>query len=347
MKRWIPFLAVALLLLAAACGRFRPTISISPTPTLLLWTPVPYPVLPSIPPTVTPTPKAGEVISPVPSPRSPSPTLSTPSPTPEGPMAGASLPPGATPTPWAPTPTWTPSSTTGAMWTPVVPIRPGPVAYAYRRDVPPTLDGRLDDWQGFGTYPIVFPTYGRHAYRGPEDVSGHFHVAWDPVYLYLAFHVMDDVLVQEAGGRYLYRGDSTEILVDADLFGDRYVRFLNHDDYQLGFSPGQPFGQAPFAWLWYPRPYERLATEVQVAVAVGEQGYDMEVAVPWGLFHLVPYPGLRVGFAASISDNDRPGTAIQQTLVSSSPYRRLTDPTTWGELVLYPCGIADSMCPRP
>ena len=41
-----------------------------------------------------------------------------------------------------------------------------------------------------------------------------------------------------------------------------------------------------------------------------------------------------VGFCLNLSDNDVPGTAQQQTLISTAPTRKWGDPTTWGTLIL-------------
>ncbi len=286
-----------------------------------LWTPIPIQPGVQIPPTVTPTLGGlGLVPSPAVVQVTPTAPQALPSPT-------FTSPPRQTPVP---------IPTSSARWTPVVPVRPGPIIYAPRVTSPPTIDGDLGEWSFMTPISISNVTYGTGAYRGPQDLSGLLYVAWDETHLYLAFQVTDDRFVQAATGRYLYRGDSTEILVDTSLFADQNVRSLSADDYQLGFSPGNPIGQNTEAWLWYPRALERKATEVRVAALPWAHGYQMEVAVPWTTLGVNPYPGLRLGFNAAISDNDSPGARVQQSLASTSPFRRLTNPTTWGELVLLP-----------
>jgi len=147
--------------------------------------------------------------------------------------SGVQIPPTVTPTPGAtftPRPRNTPVPTSSARWTPVVPVRPGPVIYAPRVLSPPTIDGDLGEWSFMTPISINNITYGTGAYRGPQDLSGLLYVAWDDTHLYLAFQVTDDQFVQQASGRYLYRGDSTEILVDTNLLGDQNARVLNLDD---------------------------------------------------------------------------------------------------------------------
>jgi len=61
--------------------------------------------------------------------------------------------------------------------------------------------------------------------------------------------------------------------------------------------------------------------------------WRLEAAIPWSVLGISPYKGMHLGFAISVSDNDNPGTQ-QESMVSNAPGRMLTDPTTWGDLVL-------------
>ncbi len=276
-----------------------------------------------IPPTVTPTPlNAGQgwMAAPThPATAQPAPVTATAPPRPQG---TATLPP-------SPAPTLPPT------FTPRLSLRPGPQLVAYQVRQPIRVDGDPADWpQDLPWYPISQVTYGLDQYTGPRDLSGRVRVAWDSDYLYIVWDVTDDVFVQTQRGEFIYQGDSTEILVDTNLAYDFYSQYLDYDDYQIGFSPGNPPGQNPETWLWYPKSLAGPVLGVRVAAQPTVTGYTLEVALPWHRLNLTPFPGLDVGFAASISDNDLPGSALQQSLASTSPFRRLTDPTTWGELLL-------------
>ncbi len=315
--------SVLLLLLILACGGF---VLGQATPTLPWMEPTTaldstYSAGLGVPPTVTPTP-AGHAAP-------PAAATAAPSPTPAGPVE--TVPPSLTPA----APTAAPTASPVPTPTPRPSLRPGPQLVAYTLRQPVLVDGDLNDWPAaLPWYDITQVTYGHANYTGPQDLSGRLRVAWDQDYLYLAWDVTDDVFVQTQRGAYLYEGDSVEILVDTNLAYDFYTRFLDFDDYQIGFSPGNPPGQGAEAWLWYPQSLAGPVLGARVAAQATDQGYAIEVALPWHRLNLVPFPGLDVGFAASISDNDLPGSALQQSLVSTSPFRHLTDPTTWGELLL-------------
>ena len=100
-------------------------------------------------------------------------------------------------------------------------------------------------------------------------------------------------------------------------------------------SPGNPNpGVDTEAYLWYPRNEAGSQNKVKIGAMSTEEGYRIEVKIPWDLFGITPDIGQHYGFAFSVSDNDRASEDIQQSMISSMATRVLTDPTTWGDLVL-------------
>ncbi|MDZ4160078.1 MAG: sugar-binding protein [Anaerolineaceae bacterium] len=249
--------------------------------------------------------------------------------------------PTATPTPTLQPPTATtvaahsatpPPTLTG--YPPPGTRRPGSLVTAQYLSRQPTLDGYWTDWDtpGFNAKQVVF---GRQQWTGEEDLAASFRIGWDETYLYLAVKVIDDVYVQNASGQDIYKGDSIEILLDTDLYGDFYVSQLNNDDAQLGISPGRSgVDGEKEAFLWYPRHRAGSRWEVEIATVGGDGLYRVEVFIPWSVLNVTPANGKRFGFALSVSDNDSITENVQQSMVSSAGGRRLTNPTTWGELIL-------------
>jgi hypothetical protein len=199
----------------------------------------------------------------------------------------------------------------------------------------PVIDGASGEW-GLPKQAINHIVFGDDRWAGAGDLSGEVMLGWDEDYLYLAVRIVDDVYSQNSTGRDIYLGDSLEILLDRDLSGDFASQALNTDDYQLGISPGNPgIGDSPSAYLWYPQDKAGRRNAVEIAAAPSSDGgYILEAAIPWSVFGINPSRGQRYGFAISLSDNDRPGREVQQSMVSSVKGRVLADPTTWGELVL-------------
>ena len=318
--RWGLVLGVALLV-GVACGLpvglKPPAPFASPTPNLTM-TAFFSPQL-GVPPTATP---AGEATTSPPQPATPPPTVT--SAVPPTPLPPTAVPPSPTPTsPPAPTP---------------LPSRPGPVVRAPLLWVAPnTIDGDLSDWRTTVTYPIANVVYGAANYSGASDLSGTFRIGWDYRALYVAVQVVDDHLVQNEHGAAIYKGDDVEIQLDTNLYGDFYVNALNADDYQIGLSPGSPPGTSPEAYLWYPPGKARSLPEVDIGVKLTSTGYVLEAAIPWTIIGFKPYPGLSMGFAISLSDDDDPTQAVQQTMLSNDPYRTLL-PTSWGTLVFFAPG---------
>jgi LCP family protein required for cell wall assembly len=198
---------------------------------------------------------------------------------------------------------------------------------------PPPIDGDLKEWTSL-PYPINEPIFGQANWHGPSDLSGAWNAAWDDLFLYLAVRVKDDVFVQTATGENLYKGDSLEVWLDIDP-GSRTQALTGHD-FQLGISPGnlaQPPAKAEM-YLWRPTEQARSVTDGHIGALLASDGYTLEVAVPWSAFHVTPFAGEGFAFTLALNDDDTPGTQEQQKQAASLKGAKLTDPTTWGILVL-------------
>lgn len=249
----------------------------------------------------------------------------------------APTPGGDTPTPLITNPTVPPATIINASATPSGPrVRPnGPTIHAARALTTIVIDGNLGEWAAL---PNIIDTavYQPVHWAGPADQSAVFALAWDDGNLYLAAHITDDVHVQTQLGELIFEGDSLEVLLDADLAGDFDTTTLSGDDFQLGLTPGENKIGGPDAYLWFPHSAAGRPANVTVAAYQDETGtgYYLEAAIPWALFNASPAAKQTYGFALSASDNDTPDTAEQQSMISTSPVRRLANPTTWGTLML-------------
>ena len=250
------------------------------------------------------------------------------------PTASATPPPltatsTATPTPL---PSATPAPTATPAWSTTSDVVANEVA------VPPTIDGVLDEWAAFSGIASAFQVFAGAGWDGTADLSAGWRLAWDQAYLYVAVDVSDDIHVQTESGDQVYRGDSVELQLDTDLAGDRDDRRLSADDYQIALSPGDFAALPPSAvrvrgsadGAQLPAP----GHSVRVAARATESGYTLEAAIPWADLGLAPFRGLVIGLALNASDNDGPGTAVQEVLISNVDTRTYANPTTWGRLTL-------------
>jgi len=240
------------------------------------------------------------------------------------------LPPPATAIPPSPTPTRVPPTNT-----PRPTVRAGSSIVATFLGTAPNINGNLNEWN-LTEYPVTSVVFGRELWDGADDLSGIVMVGWDTHNLYLGVEVVDEDYEQNTGGANLFRGDSLEVLLDANLGADFYVDYLSADDFQLGISPGSPVpDEDPEAYLWYPDTIDGPRSQVEIAAVRTNVGYTVELAIPWGVFEMTPQSGAHYGFAFSVSDNDIDGGIAQQSMISNVSTRRLFDPTTWGDLLLY------------
>lgn len=203
-------------------------------------------------------------------------------------------------------------------------------------DSPPSIDGDLGEWTS-DLFSASEVTFGAGSWTAGVDLSAVYMLTWDSQALYIGVQVTDDDYVQQARGATLFRGDSVEILLDTELGADFNSRSLSADDYQIGFSAGDDPGSGDTeAYRWFPSNRSSSLGAVSVAARASGDGYTLEIRLPWSEVDFSPSAGDHLGFVLSVSDNDQPGTSEQQSLVSSVSTRLLSDPTTWGTLILGP-----------
>ncbi len=242
--------------------------------------------------------------------------------------------PTSTATPLPPTQTFTPVYTNTPQFTSTATPLPRATAIAYFVSKPPVIDGPWDEWTS-KQYPITNVVFGLANWSGKADLQASYRVEYDNKYLYVAVKVFDDVYAQHAQGQYIYLGDSIEILVSTNPDADSASLGLIASDYQVGISPGRPdIGVNMEAFRWFPASKAGSLTDVAIGAVPMTGGYRIEFAIPWSDLDMTPSTGKVIGFAVSVSDNDKQNENVQQTLISNAPHRSLTNPTTWGLLTL-------------
>lgn len=219
------------------------------------------------------------------------------------------------------------------------------------------IDGNTEDWQLVARQTqlswIDFDTivYDRNcAQRYPTssrsstylqqlaDLSGRALFAYDDDYLYVAFLVADDGFVGYTNSDLsFFQSDSPQLSLDLNLDGDANTTTTNEDDKQIDFRVGiEEPGDNPAIAFWDLGPGRARARQLDapVAAVAFDAGYFLEAAIPWEVLGLKPVAGLRLGVAVSVSDNDTPGTNVQECMISAAPKREWANPTTWGVLTL-------------
>lgn len=226
-----------------------------------------------------------------------------------------------TPTPNLPTPT------------PLV----ADAATAVRLSQTPIIDGSLDEWPQAAPILSAYRVYQDQVWDGSDDVTAVWRLGWDDANLYLGVTVRDNVHVQTQTGNQIFRGDSIDMQLDTERDGD-FAPEVSPDDYQITFSPGN-FNNIPASAFRFQgtddnRMLDAIGHTIRVASQQTEDGYIIEAAIPWSDVNVTPSTGLTLGAALNVTDNDSPGTAVQEAFYSHVSTRTFRDPTGWGTLTL-------------
>jgi hypothetical protein len=205
-------------------------------------------------------------------------------------------------------------------------------------DVPPDIDGSLSEWSGTVATASTNRVYSVAGWDSSDDLTAVWQLGWDGDNLYVAVTVTDDTHVQNASGNQIFRGDSVDMQFDTARDAD-FGNGLSPDDFQITLSPGDFAGSGPSAFRYQGTASGSILDapaghNVTVAARQTDSGYTLEAAIPWTDLNLTPSEGLTIGLSLNANDNDTPGTAVQEVMMSNMPSRTLTNPTTWGTLTL-------------
>lgn len=201
----------------------------------------------------------------------------------------------------------------------------------------PQIDGNLGEWANGQVYESAFRVFNVEGWDGSDDVLASWRLGWDQDYLYVAVQVEDDTHVQTQQGNTIFQGDGVSLQLDTELAAD-FGPNISPDDFQINLSPGDFGGNPPTVYAFRGDNNGALVDLSIPDITYGTlrtgDGYTLEAAIPWSGLNMTPGPGMRLGIALNVNDNDTPNTAEQEVMKSHVPTRQFSDPTSWGTLIL-------------
>lgn len=209
---------------------------------------------------------------------------------------------------------------------------------AGRFTTPPTIDGQLSEWGAIPSTSAPHRVYAVANWNGTADLNATWQLGWDEQNLYIGVKIVDDTHVQTQTGVNTFKGDSLEMQLDTNRDGDRSVTKVNEDDFQLAFSPGNFSQLTPEAFRFRGTAANRMDANpghnIRVAAVKTSDGYTLEAVIPWADLGVTARAGLVMGLNLNANDNDSPGTAVQEVMMSNVSTRTFSNPTTWGMVTL-------------
>ena len=197
------------------------------------------------------------------------------------------------------------------------------------------LDGNLDEWSRAKGGEMPFETASDNRITSAADLSGRFRAMYDDKNLYFAVTVKDDAVQAYDGRDNLFKWDAVEI----------YLNFLDDhglpnrvdlipeptygpDDVQLVFNPnGLGCSKA------YTNPINHYIPEKLCAARRTQDGYVLEVAVPWNAVPLRPVSGYTIGLNVRVIDTDN-HLNLSTVVWKRNTYQNSKYTTGWGRMQL-------------
>lgn len=187
-----------------------------------------------------------------------------------------------------------------------------------RVEEPPTIDGDLSDMETLTAHEFSYTDLWSGEAEGPEDTGGRFYVAYDEENLYLGVRVTDQTVVcniQPDDIRGHWRSDAVEITIDPTAESANTSTTFKTGIFPCtteGFTArGERDADANQGLI------EETAPGMEVTSQRTEDGYVLEVAIPWTAMPGQPSTGDTIGLNVLVYDGDeadaRPGANIGES----------------------------------
>jgi len=216
---------------------------------------------------------------------------------------------------------------------------------AVKRKAKITIDAEASEWKDIPAA-TVNEKEQMHTYtsdrilhwKGPRDHSSEVRTQWDEENVYLFVQFVDDDLYFSQGGR-PEKSDSVELYFDVDILGDYGDKAFTPDDSQYKFAPPlmprDPLRMQRQQGIPLGGKIKKLHNEVETAWKKTENGFCVEIRIPWKLLGLKnPPAGTEIGFDMMSIDYGQNGR-ITQTGQWSAPRPRVwSDVRIMGRMML-------------
>ena len=207
--------------------------------------------------------------------------------------------------------------------------------FSYKCYKPPVIDSNLDDWELYEKFTGFNPTLKKENYVNASDISGIFSSCWDDDNFYFFIKVTDDVVNQSFSGNLINNGDSVVLVFDSELEQDFNIPFLNGDDYQIEFSPGNNDGSGPESFVRWPS--NSSLKNAVISAKRGSGGYTIEASIPWFEMPKMDIKDeLITGFTISLLDTDNLDST--ELVISSSRSFDFNNVSMLGTLIFIDVG---------
>jgi hypothetical protein len=169
-------------------------------------------------------------------------------------------------------------------------------------DDAPVIDGVVDNlWQQAPAMQIENQTAGVIEPEG--DLSGMFRGVWDMENLYLLADIQDDYPATESG-----KHDGVEFYLDLNNSKEHYWTLADRG-YRFSLSRLQEEGEFHVTTAMIQR--DKYVKGLQESRTILEDGYRIEIAIPWRTLGMNPEKGAVIGFDVLVNDYDEEAGGLE------------------------------------
>ncbi len=177
-------------------------------------------------------------------------------------------------------------------------------------------------WQRASTYQLRTVVSGQ--INGQKDLAALWQAGWDQRNLYLRVGVEDDAAAGDSS--IPWEDDAIEIYIDAD--GSLNSQYDQRNDFHFIFS--RKDGRVALG----KNSPQVGSVLMNKTVTQSDNGYILEMTIPWNALRVQPRPGMRLGLDVHVNDDDNGGGRDGKLTWKARQDESWRDPSLFGRVIL-------------
>lgn len=195
----------------------------------------------------------------------------------------------------------------------------------FKASSPVKIDGELTEWKNSEEIDLEQDGEFDTARDNKDDISATANIMWDDKNFYFAATVTDDIHLNEAAERDIWKGDCIQLALDPTP--DNHNDIFNDYEFGMALTP-----EGPALWRWTPTSQPVKNVKLSIVRKGNKTIYEMKF--PFSEIGFTPAENKKLGFSFVVIENDKDMSGNIGWIEWTSGICGYKDSIFWGRLIL-------------